>query len=244
MSLLHNFILQSLNLGSAQVQILLSVCQRLEIVRISDTGPGWKHTIPQKQFTIIIIKIYQICHVIFRNKSQFFFKLCIIHQCLERQLFCTFSSKTLHLFEKRNPSKCKLSDFQLLAKKLSKFLMQFFKSQVSFPLNFASPLSVMTQNSTEIMMLWKKRAHQNTDFYSFMCFHENSPNSSCQFWNHQVIIYSNFAFLCNIKKYNSSVFFWLKPLHFGQKSIFRLLNGWVKVQQFPYVMLETSSKFF
>ena len=42
------------------------------------------------------IKIYQICHVIFGTKSQFFFKLCIIYQCHERYLFCTFSSKTLY----------------------------------------------------------------------------------------------------------------------------------------------------
>ena len=37
-----NFILQSLNSGSAQVQILLAVCQIFAMVRISDNGPGWK----------------------------------------------------------------------------------------------------------------------------------------------------------------------------------------------------------
>ena len=41
-SLLHNFIQQSLNSGSAQVQILLAVCRRFEMVRISNNGPGWK----------------------------------------------------------------------------------------------------------------------------------------------------------------------------------------------------------
>ena len=33
---------QSLNSGSAQVQILLAVCRRFEVVRIPDNGPGWK----------------------------------------------------------------------------------------------------------------------------------------------------------------------------------------------------------
>ena len=42
LSLLHNFIQQSLNSGSAQVQILLVVCRRFVMVRISDNGPGWK----------------------------------------------------------------------------------------------------------------------------------------------------------------------------------------------------------
>ena len=37
----HNFIQQSLNLGSAQAQILLTVCRRFKMVRISDNGPGW-----------------------------------------------------------------------------------------------------------------------------------------------------------------------------------------------------------
>ena len=42
LSLLHNFIQQNLNSGSAQIQILLAACRRFEIVRISDSGTGWK----------------------------------------------------------------------------------------------------------------------------------------------------------------------------------------------------------
>ena len=57
----------------------------------------------------------------------------------------------------------KFSDFQLLAWRLNKFFMSFFKSQVSFPLNFASHFSVMTHNSSENFqlkhyMLWTKIA--------------------------------------------------------------------------------------
>ena len=39
LSLLHNFIQQSLFLGSAQVQILLALCRRFAMVRVSDNGP-------------------------------------------------------------------------------------------------------------------------------------------------------------------------------------------------------------
>ena len=42
LSLLHNFIQQSLNSGSAQLQALLALCRRFMMVRISDSGPGWK----------------------------------------------------------------------------------------------------------------------------------------------------------------------------------------------------------
>ena len=41
------------------------------------------------------VKLHQITHVIFETTSQFFFKLCIILQCHERELFCNFLAKTL-----------------------------------------------------------------------------------------------------------------------------------------------------
>ena len=43
--------------------------------------------------------------------------------------------------------------------------MSFFNPQVSFRLNFATPFSVMTHNSSEsFYMLWTKRAYQCTIF--------------------------------------------------------------------------------
>ena len=62
LSLLHNFIQLSLNSGSLQVQILLTMCWRFAMVRISDNweirlNTFCKSTIPQKQFIIIIIII-------------------------------------------------------------------------------------------------------------------------------------------------------------------------------------------
>ena len=49
--------------------------------------------------------------------------------------------------------------------------------------------------SSWIIMLRTKRAHQSTNFETFVCFNESSPNSSCQFWNHKVKVYLNFASL-------------------------------------------------
>ena len=42
LSLLHSFIQQSLNSGSAQVQTLLMACWRFVMARISNNGPSWK----------------------------------------------------------------------------------------------------------------------------------------------------------------------------------------------------------
>ena len=49
-------------------------------------------------------------------------------------------------------------------------------------------------------------------------------------------------------KYNSSVFFYLKPLYFEQKEPVEMkfsdLSGSVKIRELSYVMFETTSQFF
>ena len=132
--------------------------------------------------------------------------------------------------------------------------MSFFKLQVSFPLNFAPPFSVMTHNSGEIFqlkhyMLWTKSTHQSTIFQTFECSHESSLNFSCHFSNHKVRVYSNFASLFSVMKDNSFAFLqlklciiWTKRAHL--KEIFRLSCGWVNIYQILHVIFETTSRFF
>ena len=99
------------------------------------------------------------------------------------------------------------------------------------------------------IMLWTKRAYESINFWIFECFNESSLNSSCQFWNRKVKVYSNFASLFSVIKYNYFVFFlsqtfilWTKRARWSE--IFRLLSGCVKIQQIPYVMFGTTSQFF
>ena len=66
------------------------------------------------------------------------------------RLFCTFLSKHLYAYDKRSPSNWKFSDFRLVARKLTEFLMSVFNPRVSFLLSFASPFSVMAHNSSNI----------------------------------------------------------------------------------------------
>ena len=101
-------------------------------------------------------------------------------------------------------------------------------------------------------MLWTKRAHQSTNFKIFEYFNENLPNFSCQFWNHEVKVYSNFAALkvsFSVMKDNSSVLlylfffiFWIKKS--CRREIFGLVSNWMKIHQILYVIFETTSQFF
>ena len=98
-------------------------------------------------------------------------------------------------------------------------------------------------------MLWTKRFYQSTILQIFECCNEISPDYSCRFRNDKVRVYSNFASLFSVMKGNSSVFLFLRPCilwtkRAHRKEIFRLLSGWVKIQQIPYVIFEATSQFF
>ena len=59
-----------------------------------------------------------------------------------------FCSSNLVYFGQKEPIEKKFSDFWVVRWKLTKFLMPYFKLQVSFSLNFVSLFSVMGDNSS------------------------------------------------------------------------------------------------
>ena len=115
------------------------------------------------------------------------------------QLLCIFLAQTLHTFYKISTSKWKFLDFPLLALKLIKFLMSFFKQKVSLdhisvsweiifmsflePIvslssNFASFYSLMRHNSSvffhlNLYILWILGAHQGANFQTLGSSYEN-----------------------------------------------------------------------
>ena len=108
--------------------------------------------------------------------------------------------------------------------------MPFFQPQASFPLNFASSFSVMTNNSPEMfqvkhnMLLTKKLIK-----------------------NDKVRVYSKFASLFSVMKDNSSLLFQFKSYVLQTKrshgcQIFKLLSEWVRIHQIPCVIFETTSQ--
>ena len=82
-------------------------------------------------------KIHRITYVIFETIYQSF---------LSTHFLCISLAQTLHTFYKSSPSTYKFSDFPLLGSKFTKFLMSFFKQNVSFSLKFGSFFSVMKGN--------------------------------------------------------------------------------------------------
>ena len=96
------------------------------------------------------VKIYQISHVTFLTRSEFFFKVWSTRQCHERQLFCTFLAETLNAIEKSSTSKWKFSDLSLLELKFTKFLMSFLKPRI---INFTSLSRVMRHKSSALFRL-------------------------------------------------------------------------------------------
>ena len=81
------------------------------------------------------VKIRQISCIIFEIKSHF----------SRRNSPVFFLAQTLHTFYESSPSKCKFSDFPLLALKLTKLLMSFLQQKVSFSSKFASLFSIMRE---------------------------------------------------------------------------------------------------
>ena len=62
----------------------------------------------------VLMKIYQIPHVIFQITSQFFFIFCMNLQYPEIYILSTFLGQTLYTLHKRDRSKCNFFDFLVL----------------------------------------------------------------------------------------------------------------------------------
>ena len=105
---LHSFIQLSLSSGFAQVQILLAVCPRFAMVRISDNGSGWKQSYMVNHTTKRLITIIIIIIIITLIKQLFaMLQLRSMRKVLEvhfiARLNSTFNDKIesdlLHLVE-------------------------------------------------------------------------------------------------------------------------------------------------
>ena len=87
-----------------------------------------------------------------------------------------FLAQTLHTFYKISSSKCKSSDFPLLVLKFTKFLMSFFKQQISFSSKFESLFSAIRYDSyvlflLKLFMLLTKVVNQKENFRTCSCWH-------------------------------------------------------------------------
>ena len=147
---------------------------------------GQKEPINTQFFRLLsaLTKVYPISYTIFETTRSEFIQFCITLQCHERRLpyFFFFFSSCLIYFGQKQPIEVKFRTFQWLGRlKFTKFLMSYFKSKVSFSLNFASLFNVMRNNSSvlfqlKIYMIFTTGAHPSAKFQTFGCSGKNSPN--------------------------------------------------------------------
>ena len=84
----------------------------------------------------------------FLNKQgEGLFKFCIIVQCHERYLLCTFYSGLIY-FGQKIIHRSEIIELSSGWVKIQKIPMSYLKPQVSFSLNFVSLFSVMIDNSS------------------------------------------------------------------------------------------------
>ena len=119
---------------------------------------------------------------------------------------------------------------QLLALKLTKFLLIFqATSQFSLKLHFGQKEPIKVQIFKFLSALMKVHPIPHANF-------ETTRSRFIQILHHC-------SMSCLLCIFLSQTFIlWTKRAH--QKEIFRLLSGWVKIHQIPYVMFVTTSQFF
>ena len=149
---------------------------------------GQKETIKVQVFRLLsaLMKVHPIPHAIFQTTRSGFIQFLHHYSVSWKITPLHFCSSNLVYFGQKEPIKKKFSDFWVVGWKFTQFLMSYFKPQVSFSLNFASPFSVMGDNSSyffgqysiwfKIYMIWIKGTHQSVKFQTFRCSHEISPN--------------------------------------------------------------------
>ena len=159
------------------------------------------------------IKIYQIRHVIFETKSQFFFKLCITLHSLRDNSSVLFHLK-LYMLSTKGTHQVQIFS-QLLALKLTKFLVIFqATSRFSLQLRFGQKEPMKVQIFKFLSALMKVHPIPHASF-------ETTRSRFTQILH----LYSLY-FL------SQTLILWTKRAH--QSEIFRLLSGWVKIHQIPY----------
>ena len=140
--------------------------------------------------------------------------------------------------------------------KFVKFLISILNWQVNSSSNFASFLTVMTQNSSVSFkpihfLFWMKGHPSKSQFLDFQtCSGENLLNSLCNFWKHKSFFPSNVASIFSTIKHNCPIPFLAQTLYTLVKSsplmckFLRFLSARVKICQIPHVNFELTSQFF
>ena len=125
------------------------------------------------------VKIHQTPYVIFETIFE-----VIFHDTTRLYIL----AQTLHTFDKNVPSKWKCSYFQLLAWKLTRFLVTF-QAMSQFSLKFCITVQCHLSSVFFISDLYTldKNSPSKWNFQTFEWLGENLPNSLCHVWNYKSV---------------------------------------------------------
>ena len=137
--------------------------------------------------------------------------------------------------------------------KINKITYLVFKPEAGFPLNFASQFSFMTYNPSKLFQLkhhklWKKTAHQCSNFQTFESSNESSPTSTCYFWKYKFRVYPILYHSSLSLKISPLYFFSSNLIYFRQKEPIevKVSNFWLLEWEFKFLMsnLKPASQLF
>ena len=130
----------------------------------------------------------------------------------------------------------------------------FSKQQVRFSSNFASPFSVMKDNSSVLLLLKQyilcsKGSHSSENFWDFQVLRSNFVKFLMPILKREVNSSLNFASFFSVITYNSSVNFNSCVFYFGQKDpikapILTLSSALVKICEVPHAIFQITRHFF
>ena len=127
-------------------------------------------------------------------------------------IFLCFFIENFICFRQKEPIKVQSFRLSTARMKINKIPYVIFQSTSQFSFKFYITFQYHDTKFfwnflAELLHFEHKKPHQSINFETFACFNESSPNSSCQFWNNKVKVYSNFPSLFSAIKDNSFVFF-------------------------------------
>ena len=165
-----------------------------------------KHYIQKIYLTLLsttCLKIHQMTYAIFETISLLLYTTPLY-----------FLAQKLNTFYKSSSSKCKFSDFPVLALIFPKFLMSFFKQKVSLSSKFGSFFSVMrdlfcTFSAETLYALDKSSTTSKCKFSDLPLLALKLTKFLMSFLEPRVSFSSNFASLFSFMRHNSSVLFHL-----------------------------------
>ena len=150
-------------------------------------------------------------------------------------------------FWQEEPIKCKFSDFQLFAWKLTKFFV-IFQSTSQFSVKFCITFQCydtwfVSSVLAETLPFGQKKSIKVQIFRFLSALMKVYPIPHARFETTRSM-FIQILYQCSVSWKITPLYLYTFDKKSPSSEIFRLSSGWVKIQQILYVMFETTSQFF